>query len=319
MVDQQVYNEKWYYSVELEKGKFTEGFDFINIAPARRALDSLEVKGHSVLDLSTMEGMFATLLAKRGANVMATDTIDCTKRISMLKQAHSVDFRYMPHIPLEDQASFLFKYQTSNSFSPMKPLRSNMSTPYGYDVVFSSGVMYHVLSPLHYILQLRKLVKLGGCVVIETACAVNDEIEMHHDYRADSFVYGGSCSWFISTGALDLFLRASFLEPLGFAYVRSKTKSDLDVVRLGLVARAVDTRSFQPDFFARIEKGEIVRNYDFKPLYEAAQLTGAVSSPVEFKESVLNPIGNKLTSSLFEQYGPVDYKPEYLRLALSDT
>jgi hypothetical protein len=175
-----------------------------------------------------------------------------------------------------------------------------------------------VLSPLHYILQLRKLVKLGGCVVIETACAVNDEIELHHDFRADSFVFGGSCSWFISTGALDLFLRACFLEPLGFTYVRSQTKSDLNVIRLGLVARAVDTRPFQPDFFARIEKGEIVRNYDYKPLYEAAQLTGTVASPVEYKEGVLYPVGPKLSSQLFETHPQIEYAPEYVKLSLND-
>lgn len=318
MFDPAIYDEKWYYSVELEPGRFTKGFDFKNIASARKALDAVNVKGHTVLDLSTMEGMFATLLAKRGSIVTATDTIDSSKRVEMLKRAHKVDFRYMPHVPLDDQATFMFRYQTSNSYSPMKPLKASMASPYGYDVVLSSGVMYHVLSPLHYILQLRKMVKLGGCVVIETACAINDEIEMHHDFRADSFVFGGSCSWFISTGALDLFLRACFLEPLGFTYVRSQTKSDLNVIRLGLVARAVDTRPFQPDFFARIEKGEIVRNYDYKPLYEAAQLTGTVASPVEYKEGVLYPVGPKLSSQLFETHPQIEYAPEYVKLSLND-
>jgi len=318
MFDQTVFDEKWYYSVELEPGRFTKGFDFKNIAAARKALDAINVKGHSVLDLSTMEGMFSTLLAKRGGIVTATDTIDSSVRIEMLKKAHGVNFRYLPHVPLDDQASFMFKYQTSNSYSPMKALRASTNTPYGYDVVLSSGVMYHVLSPLHYIMQLRRLVKLGGLVVIETACAINDEIEMHHDFRNDAFVYGGSCSWFTSTGALDLFFRACFLQPLGFTYVRSVTKSDLNVVRLGLVARAVDERPFEAEFYSRIEKGEIVRNYDYKPLYEAAQLTGTVAKSVDFREGVLYPVGRKLSASLFEQNAEVTYQPEYLRLGLSD-
>jgi tRNA (mo5U34)-methyltransferase len=318
MVDPKVYDEKWYYSVELEPGRFTKGFDFKNIAAARKALDAVGVKGHSIIDLSTMEGMFATLLAKRGGKVTATDTIDWSERVEMLKAAHGVNFRYLSHIPLDDQAAFLFKYQTSISYSPMKPLKAGMVTQHGYDIVLSSGVIYHVLSPLHYIMQLRRLVKLGGLVVIETACAINDEIEMHHDYRHDDFVWGRSCSWFMSTGAIDLFLRACFLQPLGFAYVRSQNKLDLKVIRLGLVARAVDTRPFEPDFFARIEKGEIVRSHDYKPLYEAAQLTGSVAAPVEYHEGVLNPVGAKLSADLFERHGEVDYKPEYLRLALND-
>lgn len=318
MIDPSVYDEKWYYSVELEPGRFTKGFDFKNIASARKALDAIDVKGHSLIDLSTMEGMFSTLLAKRGAIVTATDTIDSSKRIEMLKRGHRVEFRYLPHVPLEDQAGFMFRYQTSTSYSPSKPLRAGMATPYGYDIVLSSGVMYHVLSPLHYIMQLRKMAKLGGMVAIETACAINDEIEMHHDYRHDGFVFGGSCSWFISTGALDMFLRACFLKPLGFCYVRSQTKSDLEVIRLGLVAQAVEERPFQPEFFSRIEKGEIVRNYDYKPLYEAAQLTGSVAKPVSYRPDVIHPVGSKLSADLFSQYPEIDYQPEYLRLRLDD-
>lgn len=318
MIDPAIYTERWYYSVELEPGHFTRGFDFKNIAPARTCLDAVDVKGRSVVDLSTMEGMFATLLAKRGAVVTATDTIDSTPRVNLLKAAHNVSFKYIPHLPLDDQATFLFRYQTSTSYSPLKPLKASMATPYGYDIVLSSGVMYHVLSPLHYIMQLRRLVKLGGLVVIETACAINDEIEMHHDFRQDSFVYGGSCSWFVSTGALNLFLRACFLEPLGFSYVRSNTKSDLKIVRLGLVSRAVDHRPFAPEVFSRFEKGEIIRNHDYKPLYEAAQLTGSVATPVEYKGGMLHPIKPELSSNLFNIHPEVAYDLEYLRLSLQD-
>ena len=318
MIDPAIYTEKWYYSVELEPGLFTRGFDFKNIAPARTCLDAVDVKGRSVVDLSTMEGMFATLLAKRGAVVTATDTIDSTPRVNLLKAAHNVSFKYIPHLPLDDQAAFLFKYQTSTSYSPLKPLKASILSPYGYDIVLSSGVMYHVLSPLHYIMQLRRLVKLGGLVILETACAINDEIEMHHDFRQNSFVYGGSCSWFVSTGAIDLFFRACFLQPLGFTYVRSQTKSDLDVIRLGLVARAVQERPFEPLLFSRLEKGEIVRSYDYKPLYESAQLTGSVASEVQYRDDPLYPVGPHLSASLFSQYLEVPYAPDYLRLALED-
>jgi SAM-dependent methyltransferase len=318
MIDPNIYEQKWYYSVELEPGRFTKGFNFKNIAPARRCLDAVNVKGHSLVDLSTMEGMFATLLAKRGGSVTATDTIDSSARVDLLKAAHHVTFKYIPHMPLDDQAAFLFKYQTSTSYSPLKPLKASMLSPYGFDIVLSSGVMYHVLSPLHYIMQLRRLVKLGGLVILETACAINDEIEMHHDFRQNSFVYGGSCSWFASTGAIDLFFRACFLQPLGFTYVRSQTKSDLDIIRLGLVARAVQERPFEPALFSRLEKGEIVRSYDYKPLYESAQLTGSVASEVQYRDDLLHPVGPHLSSSLFSQYPEVPYAPDYLRLALED-
>ena len=318
MFQEETYNEKWYYSVELEPGRITKGFDFKNIASARKTLDALDVGGHSVLDLSTMEGMFATLLARRGAEVTATDTIDNSARVAMLKHAYDVAFQYIPHINLEDQAAFLFKHQLSSSFDPARGLVSSQTTPFGYDVVFSSGVMYHVLSPLHYILQLRRLVKLGGKVVIETACAVSDEIELHHDYRHEGFVYGGSCSWFMSTGALDLFLRACFLRPLGFTYVPSIVNSDLKVVRLGLVAEAVEDRPIAASLLERIQHGEIVRSFDYKPLYESAQLTGSVAEPVSCDVGGLYPIGDKLSVVDFSDNPEFTYEPEYLRLYLGD-
>jgi SAM-dependent methyltransferase len=318
MIDPDIYNQKWYYSIELEPGRFTKGFDFKNIAPARTCLDAVQAAGHSLVDLSTMEGMFATLLAKRGAIVTATDTIDSTLRVNLLQASHRVNFKYVPHLPLDDQAAFLFKHQTSTSYSPLKPLKVSTLTPYGYDIVLSSGVMYHVLSPLHYILQLRRLVKLGGLVILETACAISDQIEMHHDFRDGKFVYGGSCSWFVTTGAIDLFFRACFLKPLAFAYVRSKVDSDLEIIRLGLVARAVESRPFEPELFSRLEKGEIVRNYDYKPLWESAQLTGSVSNEVKLIESQLYPIGHHLAARLFAEYPEVSYAPDYLRLSLKD-
>lgn len=318
MLSEQVFAD-WYYSVELEPGRFTKGIDHTNIAVTRSCIDSIDVNGRSVLDLSTMEGMFATLLAKRGAIVTTTDTIDLTPRVNLLKTAHKTSFNYLPHCPPGDSVQYLFEYQTSTSYSPSKPLKSSAVTPYGYDIVLSSGVMYHVLSPLQYIIQLRRLTKLGGLVIIETACAINDEIEMYNNYRHGSFVYRtGWTSWFLSTRAIDIFLRACFFHPIGFSYIKSEKTSDLNVIRLGVVAKAIHHRAFDPTLLAVIDDGEIIRSYDYKPLYESAQLTGQTSSETVYKSNIINPINDYLNSYLLTQTPEVSFNSNYLRLSLSD-
>ena len=60
-----------------------------------------------------------------------------------------------------------------------------------------------------------------------------------------------------------------------------------------MVSRAVEERQLELEFFERILKSEIIRNYDYKPLYEDAQLTGDVSN-------------------LFDENAEISYQPEYL-------
>ena len=78
-------------------------------------------------------------------------------------------------------------------------------TDYGFDVVLSSGVLYHVLNPIDHLITYRKLCKLGGLVVIEAAAAISDDVLLVHAVRPDRVLYRGFATWFITTAAIDLF------------------------------------------------------------------------------------------------------------------
>ena len=309
--------QKWYYTAELRRGEYTQGFSFKNIAATRSVLDSIDLKGSSVLDVSTMEGMFSIIMARRGGNVTATDSINLFGRINLLKDLYDIEFEYHPHVPVDDYVNSVFALQTSKSFSPLNPLKSDLISNFGFDCVFSSGVIYHVLNPIDHLISYRQLCKLGGLCVIESAVLLSDEIEIVHDLHNDTKVFGGNATWFMSTRALDVFLRACFFEPLGFSWVESSNYGDRSLARLCTVARAVETRPFRDEDSELARGSELVKNFDFKPLYASAQLTGNSSRRPLVDLDRLNDASDMRGSRVLSS-PPVSYDEDYLTLSLED-
>lgn len=310
-------SERWYYTVELRPGKFTKGFQFKNIAATRAVLDAIKFSHPTVLDVSTMEGMFSLLLARRGAQVTATDAIDLTEKISFLKEIYGEKYFYYPHFPVRDYANAIFSMQSSKSFSPIKGLRCVQNSSFGYDMVLSSGVIYHVLNPIDHIMTYRQLTKAGGLCVIESAVLLSDEIEIVHDWLGETKTFGGNATWFMSTRALEVFLRACFFDPLGYAWVESAPYGDRKLARLAVVARAVRERPFSDDEKDFVKGSELIKNYDFKQLYPAAQLTGDSKNPPEVDLTKIHSAPDLRGSSIV-QTSPVNYKDSYLTLRLDD-
>jgi 2-polyprenyl-3-methyl-5-hydroxy-6-metoxy-1,4-benzoquinol methylase len=309
--------KSWYYIAELEKGLFTPGKAFKNISVTRNVLDAINVKDASVIDMSTMEGMFSILLSRRGANVMATDTINNSDKINYLKKIYGVDFDYYPHSPVTGFVDYITNMQASLDFAPNRAIEFGDHTPYGFDVVLSSGVIYHVHNPIEHIVNFRRLCKTGGLVVMESAALLSDEIEMVHDWQGDKQTYGGNATWYPSTRALEIFMRAAYLEPLGFSYIKSGGLTDLNLCRITIVARAVPERVFAPEDVEIIRGSELYKNYDFKPIFPSARLTGKSALPLEVDTSKLLPADN-LRASTIARHPPLSYPDAYLTLRLDD-
>ncbi|WP_439619580.1 methyltransferase domain-containing protein [Hyphomonas sp.] len=309
--------DRWYYTVELDKGRYTNGFSFKNIAPTRRVLEGVDVKGRSLLDISTMEGMFSILMSRRGGQVMATDSLDSTSRINLLKSVYGCRFDYIPNMPVKNFAEQMIALQASKSFVPDRPLTPTEVTPYGFDVVLSSGLIYHVLNPIDHLVTYRQLCKLGGLCIIESAVLLSDDIEMVHDWRGDSKAFGGNATWFVSTRALEVFLKACFFEPLAYAWVESSNYGDRKLARLAVVARAVEERPFSSDEHDIIKGSELYKNYDFKPLYPSAQIVGKVAQPVQINTENLLTASNMRGSAILNTK-PMDIPEKYLTLSLDD-
>ena len=234
----------------------------------------------------------------------------------LVQRAHEVQFDYFPDMPLHRFAERVFEIQTSRAFYLADEIGPADKTNFGFDVVLSSGVMYHVLNPVDHLMTYRKLCKLGGLVVIETAVAVSDEISFFHVIRPEETLYGNGATWFVTTAAIDLFLRACFLRPLAFCYISREKSKSIEIARLGVVARAVSTRPFDPQRYQQLLNSEVFRNQDFKGLQPAALLTGRVSKPLSLGMSGLYSAENGMPISTFNRTEPLSYTEADIRLSL---
>jgi len=258
------------------------------------------------------------IMTKRGASVLATDGIDYSDRVTLVRLAHGVKFSYFPDMPLHRFAERIFEIQASkaNWPEPVPEIGPTDNTSYGFDIVLSSGVMYHVLNPVDHLMTYRKLCKLGGLVVIETAAAISDEVAFFHEMRPEGGIYRGFSTWFVTTAAMDLFLRACFLQPLAFCYVSRERVKGVDVARVGVVARAVSRRPFDPERYQQISNSELFFNLDFTGLQPGALLTGRTPKPLSLAMDGLYSAENGMPVSAFDSSKPLPYTDSDLRLSL---
>jgi hypothetical protein len=221
-------------------------------------------------------------------------------------------------MPLHRFAERIFEIQTSKGYYLADQIGPTDKTNFGFDVVLSSGVMYHVLNPIDHLMTYRKLCKLGGLVVIETAVAISDEVSFFHVIRPEETLYANDATWFVTTAAIDLFLRACFLRPLAFCYISRQKCKRIEIARLGVVARAVSTRPFDPQRYQELLNSEVFSNQDFKGLQPAALLTGQVSKPLSLRMNGLYSAENGMPVSAFNSTEPLPYTESDLRLSLQN-
>jgi hypothetical protein len=313
----------WYYSIELYAGTYTKGLEFNNIALTKKMLDNIDLDGTTAIDVGAMEGAMATIMTKRGASVLAADVIDLSDQVTLVQKAHGVHFSYFPDMPSNRLAERIFEIQTSKSAWPylFREIGPTDKTSFGFDIVLSSGVLYHVLNPVDHLIAYRKLCKLDGLVVIECAVTISDDVLFAHAMRPNGMLYGGVASWFVSTAALDLFLRACFLQPLAFCYLSRSHAENVEIARLGVVSRAVNERAFNPQQYERhkeIANSELFINMDFAGLQPAALLTGRASKLLKLGMDGLYSAENGLPVSAFDSAESLTYTQEDLRLSLEN-
>lgn len=188
----------WYYSVELEPGKVERGIypDDLPMLP-RMMLDRCVVRGMDVLDVGSMEGLWATLAAKRGAKVVAVDSSEhCLSKIERVKAAHGVDFEFevVPHV-----------YQLHRQVSS--------SDDYGlFDLINLSGLLYHVASPLLVLAGVRPMLRKNAILIVSTNVMVGDGFAEHFNAGA-ALQNEGNTFWYPTADLLHYWLRLFGLQP----------------------------------------------------------------------------------------------------------
>lgn len=128
-------------------------------------------------------------------------------------------------VGIDPTALFLIQFQIIKHFCPdprihLMPLGIEQMPALGaFDTVFSMGVLYHRKSPFDFLQQLKKLLKPGGQLVLETLVVDGDQhtVLVPHDRYAQM-----SNVWFIpSVAALE-----QWLSKCGFSAVHTVDVAD---------------------------------------------------------------------------------------------
>jgi SAM-dependent methyltransferase len=191
-----LFNGWWYYGAELLPGVITQGqyADSLPMLP-RMLMRGCDLRGASCLDIGTMEGLMAALMARGGASrVLAIDGVDhCVEKLASVRHYHRVAFDY-------------------RTVGPMYDLSDKLEGE-GFDLINCSGLLYHVLSPALVLCGLRPALKRNGLMIVSTNVVVDRKAYAH-------FNAGGALQeevntfWYLSTGLLDYLLRYLRLAPV---------------------------------------------------------------------------------------------------------
>lgn len=196
-----LYNQRWYYSVELLPGMVPPGSypPDLPMLP-RLTMRNVDPSGMNCLDIGTMEGLVPALLTRRGAQrVVAVDAVaHVADRMAALKHYHGVDFEF---------AEVGLLYDLHRKLAGQ-----------GFDFINLSGVLYHVFSPLMVLASVRPLLKRGGIIEVSTNVVYDDGYRMEWN-NAGRLQTEANTFWYLSIPLLDYMLRLLRLAPIDCMHI----------------------------------------------------------------------------------------------------
>lgn len=244
LIKSDIFQQQWYYSIELLRGLFSFGKNYANIVLTRKILENIIINDQSCIDIGTMEGFIPILLKRRGAKrVIAYDRrSDLVGRINLVKEAYNVDFQFLCGMNFNELSSIL---------------KAKKILP--FDLVVFSGILYHMIDPLCGLALARGLVRNGGILLLETAAVIDKKMAMY--FNAGGRFYPRTNYFMISLDALDYMLRLLRLKPLDVIYFkqRKNVETDMQICRICIPSLAINKclnsngdqwmrRDFQVDF-----------------------------------------------------------------------
>jgi len=210
--------ENWYYSIELAPELFSTGAQYRNIALTRTILSRVDVRGRRCLDLGTQEALVPALLSRRGAGaITATDILDKTPQIDLVRRALGFSFRYVPNQTIDG-------------------LPHSLLSEAPYDVVICSGLLYHVSDPYRWIALAGSMCAPEGILIFETA-AVDDAAPILLYNARGAFFTGPTTYYFPSLRFIEEALRVIGAVPIDACRLKTNRKSGKDIFRVALAAR----------------------------------------------------------------------------------
>ena len=150
----------WYHKIELAPGIVTPGPDWEPLwEPMLERHRAVDFRGKRVLEVGCWDGYWSFEAEKLGAaEVWATD--DMSQRRQVTRSVPFVIECLKSNVRYRDDVSV---YEVDDLF------------PEKFDVVICYGVLYHLRYPVLGLAKMRKVLKTGGTLLMETAVLLDTE------------------------------------------------------------------------------------------------------------------------------------------------
>jgi len=182
-----------------------------------RFLEHIDVTGADVIDVGTMDGLMAFAMRKLGAKrVVATDLWDRHQfRLAREALGYADDVEYYTELDVRDMEARFGRY--------------------AFDLMVFAGVLYHLMSPLEYLVKCRQLLKPQGLFLMETCFGAKlDGMQIVFNQGMRDPHYDEPTTYFLpSKQALLALLRSAGFDVLGVLALETGSE------RVTVLARAV--------------------------------------------------------------------------------
>ncbi|HWR02809.1 MAG TPA: class I SAM-dependent methyltransferase [Humidesulfovibrio sp.] len=143
----------WYHKIALPGGAVTPGHDWEPLwENIRRAASGMDYTGRRVLDIGSMDGMWAFEAEARGAAEVLTADICGASAERLLFCRQQLKSRVLPFFNIQ-----------------VERLTENKAILGEFDIIQHLGVLYHLPDPYVSLSQCRALMRHGGLLAMETA------------------------------------------------------------------------------------------------------------------------------------------------------
>jgi len=147
----------WYHKIALPGGALTPGHDWEPLWDnIRRATGGVDYTNKRVLDIGSMDGMWAFEAEARGAADVLTVDIGVSSAQRLFFCREQLKSRVMPFFNIA-----------------IEQLEKNKSILGEFDIIQHLGVLYHLPDPYVSFPQCRSLMRPGGLLAVETAFMAN--------------------------------------------------------------------------------------------------------------------------------------------------
>lgn len=220
---------QWYHEIQLMPDVITDSLmlpwknQWDNVRKVRQRLD---YKGKSVLDLGTMNGMWAFEAEQLGAEKVVAGDIwqNCSHmQYERLIFAKSV---LNSKIFVVTNAEITCLHDRLESSFRLYGIKD------GFDIIQCLGLIYHVEDILKALREVHKCLKQGGQLLIETACWVGGGDEPLCRFNSDYGIYPDSTTYWAPNKAC----LYDMLKHTGFNPTSEMSILHSDVDRICLIA-----------------------------------------------------------------------------------